>query len=105
ARQQPRQSRRLDRQCAGDQARRADASQSDDRRTDAGPAGVPGAVAMSAIETAADFPQERARLSKAWTPEAKGIIGWIGATDHKELGLRYIVTALLFFTLGGIEAA
>ncbi|HEY3053562.1 MAG TPA: cbb3-type cytochrome c oxidase subunit I, partial [Thermoanaerobaculia bacterium] len=59
---------------------------------------------MSIIETGTDFPQERALLDKAWE-EGKGILGWIGETDHKALGLRYIVTALCFFAAGGVEAA
>ena len=56
------------------------------------------------IETGLDFPAERARLQKAWG-QKPGLIAWISATDHKELGLRYIMTALFFFGLGGIEAA
>jgi cytochrome c oxidase subunit I len=33
-----------------------------------------------------------------------GLIGWLGSVDHKEIGLRYIVTAFLFLIAGGLEA-
>ena len=29
---------------------------------------------------------------------------WLTATDHKEIGLRYVVTAFVFFVLAGILA-
>src|SRR3954471_21303264 len=45
-----------------------------------------------------------ARLYLAWKTEA-GVTGWLGSVDHKEIGLRYIVTAFAFLLAGGIEAA
>src|SRR5436190_17559215 len=51
-----------------------------------------------------DFTHERRLLSKTWAP-AKGLLGWITDTGHKEIGRRYIITAFLFFVAGGIEAA
>ena len=30
--------------------------------------------------------------------------GWLSTVDHKEIGIRYIVTAFLFLIAGGIEA-
>ncbi len=33
-----------------------------------------------------------------------GVIGWLSTVDHKEIGIRYIVTAFLFLIAGGIEA-
>ena len=43
------------------------------------------------------------RLTELWeTP--KSIYGWLATVDHKELGIRYIVTALIFLVGGGIEA-
>src|ERR1700761_6265920 len=48
-----------------------------------------------------DFPG--ARLNAIWeTPP--GLIGWFSSVDHKEIGLRYIVTAFIFLILGGLEA-
>src|ERR1051325_2623870 len=46
----------------------------------------------------------RALLEKTWAP-AKGLLAWLSETGHKEIGLRYIVTAFCFFIVGGIEAA
>src|SRR5437899_10115152 len=51
-----------------------------------------------------DFSTERATLEKTWAP-ARGVIGWLTETGHKQIGMRYIVTAFCFFVLGGIEAA
>jgi cytochrome c oxidase subunit I len=48
-----------------------------------------------------DYPG--ARLERMWKTEA-GWRGWIGTVDHKEIGIRYIVTAFLFLIAGGIEA-
>ena len=43
------------------------------------------------------------RLTELWeTP--KSLYGWLATVDHKELGIRYIVTALIFLVAGGIEA-
>src|ERR1041385_5874361 len=50
-----------------------------------------------------DFTHERLLLEKTWAP-AKGLLGWLTETGHKEIGLRYIVTAFCFFIIGGIEA-
>lgn len=45
----------------------------------------------------------KARLEKAWgTPPT--LWGWLSTVDHKEIGKRYIATALLFLCVGGIEA-
>jgi cytochrome c oxidase subunit I len=44
-----------------------------------------------------------ARLQKLWESKP-GIIGWLSSVDHKEIGIRYIVTAFLFMIAGGIEA-
>jgi cytochrome c oxidase subunit I len=44
-----------------------------------------------------------ARLRRLW--EAKpGVIGWLSTVDHKEIGIRYIVTAFVFLLVGGVEA-
>ncbi len=44
-----------------------------------------------------------ARLTSLWeTP--KTTWGWFATVDHKELGLRYLVTAFIFLLIGGIEA-
>jgi cytochrome c oxidase subunit 1 len=43
-------------------------------------------------------------MEVTWAP-ARGFLGWFKEVDHKRIGLRYIITALCFFVLGGIEAA
>jgi cytochrome c oxidase subunit 1/cytochrome c oxidase subunit I+III len=44
-----------------------------------------------------------ARLTALWeTP--KTVRGWFATVDHKELGLRYLVTAFAFLVIGGLEA-
>jgi len=43
------------------------------------------------------------RLTYLWeTP--KTVRGWLGTVDHKELGIRYLVTAFVFLLVGGVEA-
>jgi cytochrome c oxidase subunit I len=37
-------------------------------------------------------------------PEPKGWTSWITTTDHKRIGIMYMVTTFVFFLLGGIEA-
>lgn len=48
-----------------------------------------------------DYPG--ARLQEMWET-GPGVIGWLSSVDHKEIGLRYIVTAMAFLILGGLEA-
>lgn len=43
------------------------------------------------------------RLTSLWeTP--KSVYGWFATVDHKELGIRYLVTAFVFLLIGGVEA-
>jgi cytochrome c oxidase subunit 1 len=44
-----------------------------------------------------------ARLERTWK-RPRGILGWLATVDHKEIGRRYIVTALIFLALGGALA-
>jgi len=44
------------------------------------------------------------QLERTWRPDP-GFLGWLRSVDHKSIGLRYVVTAFVFFLLGGIEAA
>jgi cytochrome c oxidase subunit 1/cytochrome c oxidase subunit I+III len=43
------------------------------------------------------------RLEEIWKP-TPGIRGWLSTVDHKEIGKRYIATALIFLVFGGVEA-
>jgi cytochrome c oxidase subunit I+III len=47
---------------------------------------------------------EQEQMERTWAT-APGIRGWLSTTDHKRIGTRYIATALVFFLLGGLEAA
>ena len=42
-----------------------------------------------------------ARLDKTWG-RPHGFLGWLATVDHKEIGRRYIITALIFLALGGV---
>jgi cytochrome c oxidase subunit 1 len=52
----------------------------------------------------ADAVEHERALERAWG-RPRGLIGWLSTTDHKEVGRRYLVTAFVFFILGGLEAA
>ena len=47
---------------------------------------------------------EQEALERSWASQ-RGVIGFLSAVDHKRIGLRFIITALVFFALGGILAA
>ncbi len=38
------------------------------------------------------------------TSQPTGIMSWITTVDHKRIGIMYLVTAVIFFVIGGIEA-
>jgi cytochrome c oxidase subunit 1 len=44
-----------------------------------------------------------ARLEKTWSREP-GLWGWLSEVDHKQIGKRYIVTAMVFLLFGGIAS-
>ncbi len=48
-------------------------------------------------------PDIAARLAEIWKTEP-GIAGFFSTVDHKEIGLRYIITAFAFLIAGGVEA-
>ena len=43
------------------------------------------------------------RLQAIWET-GPGVYGWLSSVDHKEIGIRYIVTAFAFLMAGGLEA-
>jgi cytochrome c oxidase subunit 1 len=47
---------------------------------------------------------ERASLDELWR-DRPGLRGWLASTDHKSIGRRFIVTAFVFFAMGGGLAA
>jgi cytochrome c oxidase subunit I+III len=52
----------------------------------------------------ASLERERLALEKSWKNPG-GLIGWLSEVDHKTIGRRFLVTAFLWFVLGGILAA
>ena len=47
-------------------------------------------------------PELRERLQRIWETKP-GLYGWFATVDHKEIGIRYIVTAFVMLVIGGIE--
>lgn len=43
------------------------------------------------------------QLTALWE-RPKGVYGWLSTVDHKDLGVRYLVTAFCFLIVGGVEA-
>src|ERR1700710_268778 len=43
------------------------------------------------------------RLAEIWGTKT-GVWGWLTAVDHKLIGKRYVITALVFLVLGGLSA-
>jgi cytochrome c oxidase subunit I+III len=62
------------------------------------------ATPREATERPGDDEPVRRRLDETWRQEP-GLLGWLKSVDHKSIGKRYIVTAMVFFVLGGLEAA
>src|SRR4051794_14374824 len=46
---------------------------------------------------------ERLEVEKTWA-DPKTLLGWITTTDHKRIGIRFIVTAFVFFGIAGTLA-
>src|SRR4051794_38635735 len=46
---------------------------------------------------------ERYALERTWG-RRPGFVGWLTTTNHKDIGLRFVVTAFVFFLLGGVLA-
>ena len=61
------------------------------------------AAAYRTPQIGIDSVEHEAHLLRLWET-APGLKGFLGSVDHKEIGLRYIVTAFLFLLLGGLEA-
>jgi cytochrome c oxidase subunit I+III len=45
-----------------------------------------------------------ASLAKVWA-RPRGVAGWLGEVSHTAIGVRFVVTAFLFFIAAGVEAA
>src|ERR1700744_1954224 len=51
----------------------------------------------------AKTPALKDELRALWETKP-GFIGWLSSVDHKEIGIRYIITAFAFLIAGGVEA-
>jgi cytochrome c oxidase subunit 1 len=51
----------------------------------------------------ADLEREHRELMQTWS-DRPGFLGWLTTVDHKRIAMRYIVTALAFFVLAGLNA-
>ena len=47
--------------------------------------------------------RDTSRLTRTWAPPG-GLRQWLGQVNHRNVGRRFIVTAFVFFLLGGLEA-
>jgi cytochrome c oxidase subunit 1 len=66
---------------------------------------------MTVIPTTESIPlppaldeSQREILHRTWEP-VTGFMGWVKSVNHKSVAKRYIATSLIFFLLGGLEAA
>src|SRR5882757_3242229 len=56
---------------------------------------------MAATDTAVRIPEITAHRVE---PEPTGWVSWVTTTDHKRIGILYLVTTFVFFIMGGVEA-
>src|SRR5947209_8513290 len=57
----------------------------------------------STIQAATADERHLEELAVTWR-RTPGFIGWLCSTNHKEIGLRFIVTAFIFFLMAGVLA-
>ena len=60
-------------------------------------------VVTQEIALSPDDLRTREELERSWA-YPRGFVGWLKNTSHLSIGRRYIITALVFFILGGLEA-
>src|ERR1700730_8562516 len=77
----------------GPAERARQAAEPDRRRRGGGP--------LMATATVAPVPQIVAHRVER---EQRGLLGWLTTTDHKRIGILYMVTTWVFFVMGGVEA-
>ena len=57
----------------------------------------------STVPALTDEEEDRLELEATWG-RPPGFLGWLASTNHKDIGLRFIVTACIFFGMAGILA-
>ncbi len=58
---------------------------------------------MTTTDDAASVGTWDPELTRTWQREP-GVLGWLSAVNHKDIGRRFIYTSLVFLALGGLEA-
>ena len=59
---------------------------------------------LEATPAAQDDMLLRSQLERTWCVP-RGFVGWFMVADHRSIGVRYMLTAFVFFTLAGVMAA
>lgn len=54
-------------------------------------------MSSDALHTAPAIPYEQ-------SDESSGLLAWVSTVDHKKIGILYLLTALMYFCVAGIEA-
>jgi hypothetical protein len=57
----------------------------------------------SPIVVVPETPEAARRLEQLWE-RPHSLLGWLASVDHKDIGVRYLVTAFAFLLIGGVEA-
>ena len=96
---------RLDSRSAGEQAGQPDAAESADRRRPAGAARLPGDAAMTRRRELPHADEDVAMLERDVGRAARALSAGSRHVDHKSIGRRYLVTAFVYFLIGGVLAA
>jgi len=62
-------------------------------------------VRTPVLVTADEAERHERELEGIWETKGGPFFGWFVSVDHKSIGLRYLVTSIIFLILGGLEAA
>ena len=62
-------------------------------------------VRTPVLVTAEEADRHAEELKSIWETKGGPFFGWFVTVDHKSIGIRYLVTSILFLILGGLEAA
>ena len=60
-------------------------------------------MSVDATARVEDLAREHGELMQTWS-DRPGFMGWLTTVDHKRIAKRYIITALAFFLLAGLDA-
>src|ERR1700756_655941 len=60
-------------------------------------------MSVTTVPLGRTTPQPSTRAASSPRP-SKPWIDWVRTTDHKKIGIMYLVTTFVFFFLGGVEA-